>query len=164
MIPSRVQPFQHEWLIDLLYDGFIFPSLLFQAMEQQTISIAKAGINTVLNSRTSVLAAANPVFGRYDDLRTPTENIDFQVCTCCCPYVRCVRGAYGWRCVEDETNMLYEFSFLRDGCSLYLVSIVLSPSLIFSYLEFYILAFTCWLHTRIPSFSLHRPRFCRAST
>ncbi|KAF8202944.1 MCM-domain-containing protein [Pholiota molesta] len=48
------------------------------AMEQQTISIAKAGITTVLNSRTSVLAAANPVFGRYDEGRSPGENIDFQ--------------------------------------------------------------------------------------
>lgn len=51
---------------------------IHEAMEQQTISIAKAGITTVLNSRTSVLAAANPVFGRYDDSRAPGENIDFQ--------------------------------------------------------------------------------------
>lgn len=33
----------------------------------------------MLNSRTSVLAAANPVFGRYDDMKSPGENIDFQV-------------------------------------------------------------------------------------
>ncbi|KAG8689131.1 minichromosome maintenance protein 5 [Ceratobasidium sp. 423] len=51
---------------------------IHEAMEQQTISVAKAGITTVLNSRTSVLAAANPVFGRYDEGRSPGENIDFQ--------------------------------------------------------------------------------------
>ncbi|CAA7258757.1 unnamed protein product [Cyclocybe aegerita] len=51
---------------------------IHEAMEQQTISIAKAGITTVLNSRTSVLAAANPVFGRYDEGKSPGENIDFQ--------------------------------------------------------------------------------------
>lgn len=50
---------------------------IHEAMEQQTISIAKAGITTVLNSRTAVLAAANPTFGRYDDYKTPSENIEF---------------------------------------------------------------------------------------
>lgn len=50
---------------------------LHEAMEQQTISIAKAGITSILRAQTSVLAAANPIFGRYDDLKTFEEQIDF---------------------------------------------------------------------------------------
>lgn len=49
---------------------------IHEVMEQQTISIAKAGVTTTLNCRTTVLAAANPVYGRYNPYKSPVENID----------------------------------------------------------------------------------------
>ncbi|KAL3859998.1 hypothetical protein ACJMK2_010175 [Sinanodonta woodiana] len=50
-------------------------SVLHEVMEQQTLSIAKAGIICTLNARTSILAAANPVESQWNKNKTITENI-----------------------------------------------------------------------------------------
>ncbi|MFX0038197.1 MAG: minichromosome maintenance protein MCM [Promethearchaeota archaeon] len=50
-------------------------SALHEAMEQQTVSIAKAGIVATLKAQTAIIAAANPYSGRYDRYKTPTQNI-----------------------------------------------------------------------------------------
>src|SRR2546427_6181832 len=51
-------------------------SAIHEAMEQQRISVAKAGITAVLQSRCAILAAANPKFGRFDEHKYISEQID----------------------------------------------------------------------------------------
>ena len=49
---------------------------IHEAMEQQTISISKAGIVTTLQARCAVIAAANPIGGCYDESVTFEQNVD----------------------------------------------------------------------------------------
>ncbi|KAI5159689.1 DNA helicase MCM8 [Nematocida ausubeli] len=53
------------------------PQILFEAMESQEITIAKAGMVCAMPARTAVISAANPLFGRYRKDKTVQENINF---------------------------------------------------------------------------------------
>jgi len=53
-------------------------SAMHEALEQQSISISKAGINATLKSRCSLLGAANPKYGRFDEYEPIAEQIDLE--------------------------------------------------------------------------------------
>src|SRR6476469_9733702 len=54
-------------------------SSLHEVMEQQTCSVAKGGIIATLNARTSILSAANPMYGKYDVFKNITENVNLPI-------------------------------------------------------------------------------------
>ena len=54
-------------------------SALHEVMEQQSASIAKGGIVATLNARTSILAAANPIYGKYDPFKNIHENVNLPI-------------------------------------------------------------------------------------
>lgn len=70
---------------------------IHEVMEQQTVSIAKAGINTTLNARVSILAAANPTYGRYNIYRSIADNLRL-------PPALLSRFDLIWL-IKDHTNM-----------------------------------------------------------
>jgi DNA replication licensing factor MCM6 len=95
---------------------------IHEAMEQQTISIAKAGIQATLNARASVLAAANPVFGRYDTSKTLRSNVDisapimsrFDLFFICVD--ECIEGTD--RCIAEQICSLHR-AIVTPSASIY---------------------------------------------
>ncbi|KAK2094809.1 DNA replication licensing factor, mcm4 component [Saguinus oedipus] len=80
-------------------------SVLHEVMEQQTLSIAKAGIICQLNARTSVLAAANPIESQWNPKKTTIENIQL-------PHTLLSRIDREQRCTVDEALKRFDLIFL----------------------------------------------------
>ena len=75
LIPPTVKCLKDFSSSNEMMNFYILLQALLEAMEQQSISIAKSGIVCTLPARTAIFAAANPIGGHYNKAKTVAENL-----------------------------------------------------------------------------------------